>query len=40
MFGWIRLDGFDTWLGFLDNELFHLRLEMQDIADQRGNLLR
>ena len=37
MFGWVRIDGFNLWLGFLDNELVIWRQEMQTVADMRGN---
>ena len=37
MFGWVRTDGFNLWIGFLDNELFIWRQEMQTVADMRSN---
>ena len=37
MFGWLRLNGLNMWLAFLDNELFIWRQEMQTVADLRAN---
>ena len=35
--GWVRTEGYDLWLAFLDNELFIWRQEMQTVADLRAN---
>ena len=35
--GWVRTEGFNLWIGFLDNELFIWRQEMQTVADMRAN---
>ena len=35
--GWVRTEGFDTWLAVLDNELFDVRQDMQAVSDARSN---
>jgi hypothetical protein len=35
--GWVRTNGFNLWIAFLDNELFIWRQEMQTVADMRSN---
>ena len=35
--GWVRTEGYDLWLAFLDNELFIWRQEMQTVSDLRAN---
>ena len=37
MFGWLRLNGLNMWLAFLDNELFIWRQDMQAVSDLRSN---